>query len=170
VNTPRDERVGIVIPQRPEYLRNCQLFRHPFFSVAGYTAPWSAARSASAAHCWRAFRVWLQQGADLAQHPDARRERVTVTLDDAVEFGDQALGLFVDKVQVQRGSGDVLAKFLANPDMPITLATTMFVRFCQSPRRLQLSLVETRRENGKVCRSAGYPAPRIGITAAMPRT
>ena len=128
VNTPRDERVGIVIPERPNYLRNCQLFRHPFFSAAGYTDRWSAARSASAAHCWRAFRVWLQQGADLAQHPDARRERVAVTLDD-VEFGDQALGLFVDEVQVQRGSGDVVAKFLANPDMPITLATTMFVRF-----------------------------------------
>ena len=42
----------------------------------------------------------------------------------------------------------------------------MFVGFLQSARRLQLSLVETRRENGKVCRSAGYPAPWIGLTAA----
>jgi hypothetical protein len=102
VNAPRDELVGIVIPQRADYLRNSQLFCHLFFSAARYTGPCSAARSASAAHCWPAFRVWLQQGADLVQTPDARRERVAVTLDNSVEFGDQALGLFVDKVQVQR--------------------------------------------------------------------
>jgi hypothetical protein len=41
----------------------------------------------------------------------------------------------------------------------------MFVRFLQSPRRLQLSLVETRRENGRVCRSADSQ-PWIGIAAA----
>ena len=44
----------------------------------------------------------------------------------------------------------------------------MFVRFCQSQRRLQLSLVETRRENGKLCRSAGYPAPRHMINMSLP--
>jgi hypothetical protein len=37
-----------------------------------------------------------------------------------------------------------------HPDIAIILATTMFVRFRETSRRLQLSLVETRREGGKV--------------------
>jgi hypothetical protein len=37
-----------------------------------------------------------------------------------------------------------------HPDIAIKLATTMFVRFRETPRRLQLSLVETSREGGKV--------------------
>jgi monoamine oxidase len=49
--------------------------------------------------------------------------------------------------------------------MEITIDTTMFVRFRQSPRRLYLNLAETRREGGKVRHD--YVA-NLGAIAAPP--
>ena len=50
--------------------------------------------------------------------------------------------------------------------MGITLATTMFVRFRQSSRRLQVSLVETRRVDGKVRHEH---VGSLGATATPPK-
>ena len=46
------------------------------------------------------MRSYSEQRADIAQSRDARRQRVAVAVDEAVERGDQARGLFVVKVQV----------------------------------------------------------------------